>query len=150
MAGDGVELFRGEDGVVEAGGRRSGAALIDTALDPELSGAAVLPVGEDGDAVAGTHDVGEVVLEFAEGQVPVDDLRHFEARLQGEGEMSDDAERAEADDGSGDAVAVLIAGEGVDGAICRDEFDGGDGGGEVSIAHAGAVGGGGNRASDGD
>src|SRR5450631_3325220 len=82
---DGVELLRGENGVVEAGGRWGGAALIDAALDPELAGPTILPIGKNGDAVACAHDVREMMFEFAEGQVLVDDLRHIEARLKGEG-----------------------------------------------------------------
>jgi len=48
MVEDGVEFPGCQRRIEEAGGRRGCSALVDAALDPDLSGAAVLPVGEEG------------------------------------------------------------------------------------------------------
>src|SRR5271154_6088745 len=63
MVDDGVEFPGCQPRIEDAGGRRGGSALVDAAFDPDLSGAAVLPVGEEGDAVPCAHDLGQMVLE---------------------------------------------------------------------------------------
>src|ERR1700680_1107796 len=52
MVEDGVEFGGCQGRIEEAGGRRGCSAVVNAAFDPDLSGAAVLPVGEEGDAVA--------------------------------------------------------------------------------------------------
>ena len=91
---------------------------------------------------------GEVVFELGEGQVLVDDLGHLVARLHGEREVGDDAECAERDDRAGKALGVAFAGERVDLAIGADELERGDGGREISVVHARAVGGRGAGSGD--
>ena len=80
VPGDGMELLLGERCAVELGWHVGFAAGGEAALDPDLRGAVVLPVGEEADAVAAAEDGVEIVLELIEGEVLVDDLRHLEGR----------------------------------------------------------------------
>ena len=150
VAGYGVELFFLQGGSVEE--RRQVMDFIgrDTALNPDLLDAMVLPVGEEAEAVAGAEDVVEVVLELGEGKILVDDLAHLEGRLDVEGDGGDDTERAEVDDGAEEVVAVLLARDVDDVSVGGDDFKRCDLGGEVSVAWAGAVRRGGDGSGDGD
>ena len=110
VTGDGVEFLGGEFGSVEIGGEGGGGVALDAALDPDLRGAVVLPVGEEADAVAAEEDVVEVVLELVEGEVFVDGLRDLEGGQEVECDGGDDAEGAEMDDGAEEGVAVFVRG----------------------------------------
>ena len=148
--GDGMEIFGGELAVVEEGGRVEFFAGLDETLKPELGGTAMLPVGEDADAVAGGEDVVEVVFELGEGKVGVDGLRDLEGGFDVEGDVGHDAEQAEVDDSSIELVTVLGAREGLEGAVGVYELDGGDGGREIFVVDTGAVGSGSDGSRDGD
>src|ERR1700726_1150255 len=113
MVEDGVEFPGCQRRMEEAGGRRGCSSLVD---------AAVLPVGEEGDAVACAHDLGQVVLEFAERQILVNDLGHVESWLYLERQMSDDTKRSKTYNTRGKAIAVLIAREHVDRSIGGDQL----------------------------
>jgi len=150
VAGEGVEVAGGGFCAEELGGEGVGFAGFETVFDPDLGDAVVLPVGEEADAVAAEEDLVEMFFEVGHGEVFVDDLSDLEGGLDVEGDVGDDAEGAEVDDGSAEDVGVGGAGEGVEGAVGGDELDGGDGGGEVFVVAAGAVGGGGAGSDDGD
>ena len=95
VAGERVEVFVGGLGSVEVFGdfEEHGFVMGISALllDPDLSDAVVLPVGEEADAVAAGEDGVEVVLELVHGQVFVDDLPHLEGGLDVEGDLGDHA-----------------------------------------------------------
>ena len=110
----------------------------------------VLPVGEEADAVAAEEDLVEVVLEVIEGEIFVDGLRDLKGGLDVERDGGDDAEGSEMDDRAGEGVGVFRAGDGVEAAVGGDDLHGGDGGGEVAVVAAGAVGSGGAGSDDGD
>ena len=150
VSGEGVEFFGGELCVEELGGEGVGDAGVEAALDPDLGDAVVLPVGEEADAVAAEEDLVEMFFELRHGEVFVDGLRDLEGGLDVEGDAGDDAEGSEMDDGAEELVAVFGAGEGVELAVGGDDLDGGDGGGEVAVVDAGAVGSGGGGSDDGD
>src|SRR6185437_1017710 len=150
VAREGMKFFACESGVVEPDRRCGRATLVDAALDPDLAGATVLPIRKNGNAVARSHDVGKVVLEFVEGKVLVHDLRHFIARLDREGDMSDDAKGAERDDGSGESIPIFIARKLFYSSVRSDKLDGGNCGRKIAAAHAGAMGCGGASSANGD
>ena len=155
VAGDGVEFLRGllcaEELWIEFYG---GGVGVEAAFDPDLGGAMILPVGEEADAVAAEEDLVEMMFELGEGEIFVDDLGDLEGRLEVEGGFGDDAEAAEVDDLAEEGVVVVIgvfgAGEGVEGTVGGDEFEGADDGGEVAVVAAGAMGGGGAGSDNGD
>ena len=150
VSSEGVELLGGQGGSEELRGEDCGGAGVETTLDPDLGDAVVLPVGEEADAVAAEEDFVEVVFELRDGKVFVDGLGYLEGGLDVEGDTGNDAEGSEIDGGGEEVVAVVGAGEMVDGTVGGDELDRGDGGGEVAVVAAGAVGGGGAGSDDGD
>ena len=86
-----------------------------TAFNPDLPRLVVLPVGEERKTVAGAHDGFEVVVKLVEVEALVHDLRHVVGGLNVEGDVGDNSERAQADDGGFEGVAVAGAGKGVNG-----------------------------------
>ncbi len=148
-SGDGVQVFGGELAVIEHLGRVELLARGDPAFDPELGSAALLPVGEQADAVACAEDVVKVVLELGKGQVSVDRLGDLEGGFEVERDLGHGTEQTEVNDGSVELFAVG-AGEGVEVTVGVDELDGRDRGGEVPVVDSGAVGSGGDGAGDGD
>ncbi len=150
VSAEGVEFVLLEGGTVEGGWDGGGTAGLDAGFDPDLGDAVVLPVGEEADAVAGGEDGVHVVFELVHGEVFVDDLAHLEGGLDVEGDGGDDAECAEVDDGSTEVFGVLLGGDGEEFAVGGDELEGGDGGGEIAVGGAGAVGTGGAGSDDGD
>ena len=124
--------------------------LFDAALYPDLAEALVLPIGEQADAVGAGFDGVEVVFHRARRRDFRRRIGASEGGLDVEGDFGDYAERAEADDCALERVGVLLAGQFDDVAGGSDEFQGGDGGGEVAVFFAGAVGGGGAGSGDGD
>ena len=86
--------------------------LLDAALDPDLVDPALLPIGEQADAVAGRDDVLEVISDLRHRQIEVHVLSHRERRLHVQRDLGDDAERAETDDRRLKRVAVLLRASG--------------------------------------
>src|SRR6185437_8436120 len=80
--------------------------VLGEALDPELGEAGGAPVGEHADAVAGGHDLGEVVVQHVQRQVLVDPLADLEGRYQLQDQPGDGAERAEVHDGAVEGVVA--------------------------------------------
>lgn len=150
VVADGVEFGALEGGSVEGGGEGFRLGGGGEGFDPDFVGAVVLPVGEERDGVAGREDTVEVVLELGEGEVLVDGLGDVEGGDDVEGDAGGEAEGSEGDDGSGEGVGVVVAVEGDEVAVAVEELEGADGGGEVAVVAAGAVGGGGDAAGDGD
>ena len=95
-AGDRVELARRRARAEQLGARleRRPHALLDPHLARDLA-----PGREDADAVAGGHELVEVVFERSPGQILVDLLAHLVAGLDAERHARHGAERAEADHG---------------------------------------------------
>src|SRR6188508_443973 len=73
--------------------------LVDAPLDPDLVHPALLPIGEQADAVAGRHDVVEVVSDLDHVQIEEHVLSHGVRRLHVERHPGDDPEGAETDHG---------------------------------------------------
>jgi len=69
----------------------------------------LLPVGEERCAVARAHNGGEVVLELAEVEALIHDLRHLVAGLHVERDVGDDAQGAEADNCAAKLFAIVGA-----------------------------------------
>ena len=139
VSGDWGEFFCGESCAINLGRHVGGVVGLDDALDPDLRGAVILPVGEEADAVSAAEDGVEVVLKLVEGEVFVDDLAHLEGGQQVEGDAGDDAECSERDDCAVEGVAVFGA-ESVERLPSgRDELDGRDDGAEVAAVDAGAA-----------
>ncbi len=150
VSGERMKFLCGEGCSVELGGHVYLAAGLNAALDPDLRGAMVLPVGKEADAVATVEDGVEVVFKLVEGEVFVDELSHLEGGDYVERHLGDDAEGSEGYDGSEEVVAIFGAGEVYDFAVGGDHLQARDCGGEVAVAAAGSVGRGGAGSDDGD
>jgi hypothetical protein len=83
---------------------------------------------------------GEVVLEFTEGEILIDHLGQVVTGMYLQRQVCDDAECAEAHDSSGEAIAIFLARQCVDGAVRGDELHRTNGGSEISVAHSGPTG----------
>jgi hypothetical protein len=114
-------------------------AVVGTALDPDLRDAAVLPVGEERDAIAGREDFFDMVLESGQGQIEVDGLRNLVGRLHIEGDAGEDAERAEMDRRAREFFGIAGMGEMDDVAAGVDEFESCCRGREIAVVEAGTV-----------
>src|ERR1700758_4954613 len=96
----------------------------------------MLPVGEEADAVAAAEDLVEVVLEVVEGKILIDGLCDLKRGQQVERDAGDNAERAEADNGAEELIAVLFAREMQRLSVGGDNIERGDGSGEVAVVNA--------------
>src|ERR1019366_5148466 len=134
----------------ELRGCRKCLPVADTTLYPDLFDALLLPVGEQTDAVGARLDVIEVVLHLSERQVLVHVLPHRIGGLDIERDPGDHAESAKPDHGSLEDLAVGFTRQFHHVACRRDDFNAGDGGGEVAVLLARAVRGGAARSGDGD
>jgi len=86
-----MKLAGGELCAEELGGEGGGDAGIETALDPDLGDAVILPVGEEADAVAAEEDLVEVFFEMRHGEVFIDGLSDLEGGDEVERGFGDDA-----------------------------------------------------------
>ena len=143
--GDGVIGTIGRPGAEEIAGAQRG---IGEALEPDMGDAVAIPVGEGADGVGGRGDGLEVVDIGRERQIDVEVLAHLEAGHDVDGDGCDDAECTETDHGAVEVGIAAPEGDGV--ARGGDELERGDGGGEVLVLVARAMGGGADRADDRD
>ncbi len=90
------------------------------------------------------------MFQLAEVKVAVDHLSHLVAGLDVQGDVSDHAERSEAHDGAAKGLAIPSPGERVHSAVRGHELNAADRRGEVAVAQAGAMGGGGDGTADAD
>ncbi len=86
-----MQLLGGELGGEEFGLPFVGVAGREAALDPDLRGAVILPVGKQAHAVAAGEDLFEMMLQVVEGKILVDGLRHLKCGLHVEGHARDHA-----------------------------------------------------------
>ena len=149
--GDGMKVFCGARGAEEIMRPLDGRlGRVDSMLEPDFVDALISPVGEEAHAVGSGENFVEVVFERVEGKILEDGLGDLIGRLNVERNACNDTERAEADYCSGENVRVIFSGEFHDVAGGVDDFDGGDGGGEIAIFFAGTVRAGGDSAGDGN
>jgi hypothetical protein len=131
-----VKLLRGSFGAEELGLPIVLVAGCEAALDPDLSGLVMLPVGEQADAVAARKNLVEMIFEMRQGEMLIHRLRYLEGGLKIERDAGDDTERAQIDNDTREAVGVFLAGERNCLAIGGDEFERGDSGSQVAVVHA--------------
>src|SRR5947209_7820786 len=149
VACDGVQLLLCKLCAVELRGPCVRVGGSDFALDPNLGGAMVLPVGKQADAVACSKDLIEVVLKGVEGEVLIDGLRHLECGLYVERYARHNSRGTQPHD-RGRKMLILAARQRDYLAVGGDHFEGGNRGGEIAVVKAGTVGGGGNGTGHGD
>src|SRR5258706_1383371 len=149
--GDGVKISggaRGTEKIFPLLDRRLG--WIDSMLEPDFVDALILPVGEETHAVGSGKNLVEVVFERVEGKILEDVLRSLKRRLDVERHFADDAKCAEADHSAGKNVGIGFARKCNDIAGGVDDFESDANGGRIPVFYAGAVGAGGDSASDGN
>ena len=110
----------------------------------------ILPVGEETDAVAGAEDVVEVILEMIERQIAIDRLGDLVGRQQVQRDACEHAERAQVNHSSEELVAVFLAREMQNLAVCGDDLQRRHGGCEVAVVQTRAMCSGGDSPGDRD
>src|SRR5438132_3391388 len=90
---------------VKAGAWINARALNDTALDPDLGGAMILPIGKETDTVTTGKNIVEVMFELREREILIDHLGHLEGRLHLEGDLCDHTKGSKSDHGAWKFVA---------------------------------------------
>ncbi len=105
--GNGVKILGGEFGAEEFGLGVKARPFSVAALQPDFAEIVILPVGEKADAVGAGLDGVEVVFHRVEGEIFVDVLAHLVGGLDVERDFCDDAEGAQANDGSWEKIGIF-------------------------------------------
>ena len=109
-----------------------------TALDPHPCRTTAV-VGEGADAVGASEDFVEAVGQFCEGNIRVDVLGDIEGGFHGQRQPRDDAECAQSDDHSWEAVRVALPAHFGQFTVGADEFERSHSRSEAFLGIAGAM-----------
>src|SRR5437763_5261752 len=85
-------------------------ALNDTAFDPDLGGAMILPIGKEADTVSAGKNIVEVMFELRERENLINHLGHLESRLHLEGDVCNHTKGSKSDHGPWQFDSQLLAG----------------------------------------
>ena len=145
-----VAIDRGQGRAIEGGDHRQRFAIGQLVLNPNLADIVILPVGEEADAVGAAHDGVKVLHHLGKGHVFIDFLLHQIGRLDVKRHLGDNTQATQPHDRAQKGLAIAFTGEGDHFAVGGDQFQAGNGGCQVAVTVAGAVGGGGDGAGNGD
>ena len=117
--------FAGCSGCAKKGIGRGKGFVGQAMLQPNLAKLPVLPVGKQTDAVGRAKNRVKIFSYLGKGQVEVNNLRHVKGGLHVEGDLGDDAQRTETNNGG--VKAVVVAGQGKQVAVGGEELEGRNG-----------------------